>query len=141
MSAAGQKQLAETLRRYLLTCPDLPVAGGLFSLDGLDPDEESMSLQMNPGQLIKKFLDGGGVVRQPFTIYYRAAATSQNQTKSDMIGALNAVGDWMTEAGPPDLGPGIRAVALEQATMANIADQENAKLGYMATYILDYEVL
>jgi hypothetical protein len=140
LSATEQKALAERLRRHILTCPDLPVSGGAFSLDGLDMERESMSLQMNEGKPVKIYVDGSRLMRQPFTIYYRAATTEVNEEKSAMMGCLNSIGDWMDDAGPPDLGQGFTPGRFEQITLASIAQQESDVLVYLAAYMLEYEV-
>ena len=140
MVTSERKLLAERLRVWLLEFADLPVKGGAFSLDGLNPEGRSMSLQMNAGQEVKAYLDGSRLMLQPFTIFYRAGSTENNPDKSAMIGVLNALGDWMEEADPPYLGPEFKVSKVSQVQLANISDQADRSIAYMATYALEYEV-
>lgn len=139
MSVANLKELAERLRRHFLKCPQLPVKGGQFSLDALAAEGESMSLQMNPGQEIRRSVNGRRTFRQPFTLYYRSQATGGDEDKSAMIGALNDIGIWLeTQKELPDLGPGVNPARLEQAALASIVEQDNVVVAYMATFALEY---
>lgn len=139
MSAAEQKNLTEKLRQYLLTCPYLPVKGGGLNLDALDAKGQSLSLQMEGGQAIKTYVDGSRVMRQPFSLNYRNAATKGNVEKSDMIGTLNAIGEWMLTTPLPDLGRGLRPNRIEQVILGQIIEQDNTIVGYGAQYVLEYE--
>lgn len=139
MNVNEQPALAEKLRRHFLSFPELPVSGGAFSLDGLNPEGESMALQMNPGQTVQTYLDGCRVIRQPFTINHRRSAAFGNSDRSAMIGGLNALGGWLRGAPEPDLGPGARPRLLEQSTLASIIEQTATHLTYSAGYVLEYE--
>lgn len=141
MNATEQMELAEKLRRHFLTCPELPVTGGGFSLDGLAAAGESMALQMNPGQTVQTYLDGGQVVRQPFTINHRRSSAFGDADRSAMIGGLNALGGWLRQTPLPSLGAGVLVRRLEQTTLAAIIEQEAGHLTYSAGYILEYETL
>lgn len=141
MSITEQKELAEKLRQHFLSFPDLAVKGGAFSLDGLAAKGESMSLQMNPGHEISRSISGRRTMSQPFTIYYRSAASGENEAKSSMMGALNAIGVWLEEQERlPELGTGIHATKLEQTALASIVEQDNVVVAYMATFNLQYNI-
>jgi hypothetical protein len=134
-------RLAEAIRNHVMACPALPVGGGAISLDYLAPEGPSMSIQLNPGRVVKTYLDNTRIMRQPFTILYRSANTENDFDKSLMIGALNGIGEWMARAGPPELPEGFRAIECGQDELANIFTKENQVMGYSATYTLDYETL
>lgn len=140
MSFAEQRDLAEKLRLHILSFPQMPVKGGAFYLDAVFSGiGKSMSLQINPGQTLEQYLDGSRVMRQPFSIYYSSSATEMNENKSAMMGTLNSIGIWMEKEALPDLGPGIKPLKMEQEVSASIYQQDNATVGYMAQYILEYE--
>ncbi|UQZ90205.1 hypothetical protein C4J81_13740 [Deltaproteobacteria bacterium Smac51] len=140
MSIVEDMELAEKLRLHILSFPDFPVKGGQFSLDMvLGGTGQSMSLQINPGQYITKYIDGSGTVRQPFTLYYGSSATDMNKNKSAMMGILNSIGKWMERQGSLDLGDDLRPIQIEQVTSASVYEQDNVTLAYAAQYVLDYE--
>lgn len=139
MSIIDLKNLAENLRRHLLTYPQLPVKGGQFSLDALAAEGASMSLQMNPGQEIRRSVNGRRTFKQPFTLYYRSQATGGDEDKSIMMGALNDIGVWLeSQKKLPFLGEGVHPAKIEQAALASIVEQDNVVLAYMATFALEY---
>jgi hypothetical protein len=136
-----QLELAEQLRNYLLTYPDLPVKKGELLLDGLNEEGDSICLQLNPGAVIKTYLDGGRIMRQPFTLFYRSTTTDNNLNKAQMIQFLNDVGSWMDKNNPPNLSPSYKTIKIEQATLATIYIRDQVEIGYQASYLLDYEKL
>lgn len=145
MSVQDEVLLAETLRMYFVEhCTFLPVKGGAFSLDTLLPNAESMSLQMNGGQTLHQWLDGSRVMLQPFTLFYRGNVADDNETKSSMLGTLNAIGAWMDSVmakAPPFLGDWLTVNRFEQVQTANIAErgEGNTFIVYQAGYVLGYE--
>jgi hypothetical protein len=139
MSAIDQLKLAEAIRKHLLTCPFFPVKGGLFGIDTLSIDGESMALTMDVGKIIKTFIDGTRVISQPFTLIYRSTLTENDMEKSSMIGVLNQIGEWMQGDGLPDFMPKFKVRNLEQVSMASNYIEDEKFIGYGATYVLEYE--
>jgi hypothetical protein len=134
----GLRAFAETLRRYVQGNPEMP-PGMTVTLDGAPSDGPSLDLQLNQGAVERAYIDGTRVMAQPFTLIYRDAFTESPGDKSDMIGVLNGMGAEMERAGPPVLGPGMRALSLEQSGSANIAEQDARAVGYAAAFVLKYE--
>lgn len=140
-----QDEVAEPLRLYLIEhCPYLPVRGGAFFVDDLLPNAESMNLQMNAGQTLKQWVDDSRIMLRPFTLLYRGEITDDNETKSAMIGALDAIGAWMDAImakEPPYLGDWLTVNRFEQVQTANITErgEGNTFIVYQAGYVLGYE--
>ena len=140
MRAGEQLLMAEALRGFLAGSPVLPVKGWALGIDSLDADGPSMAMQLNSGRAVKTYLDGSRVMRQPFTLIYRAGTTEDNASRARMIESLNSIGQWMeVSAGLPDLGNRFKATLIEQVDLANIFTQDEKELGYAATYVLEYE--
>lgn len=136
---ADDRKLAENLRLFLLRCPERPVNGKDFNLDALGAGK-SMSLQLNPAQTLTTYIDGSRVVRQPFTLYLGATAKEMNESKSALIGGLNAFGYWLDgleEA--PEVAAGYKVIAITQTTGASIYQEDNARVVYSAQFLMDYE--
>jgi len=141
MSTFEQSKLAEKLRLYFLNFPGLPVKEGAFLLDVLGEKKPSMSLQMNPGQQVRRSINGRKTMRQPFTIFYRSSKTGINEEVSSMLGILNSIGEWLeAQKVLPYFGTSIKATKLEQVDLASIVEQENTIIAYMATFALEYDV-
>jgi hypothetical protein len=135
-----QLQIAEGLRKFLLTKPGFPVRGGEFLLDGLNDEGDSISIQLTPGRVIKTYLNGGRIMRQPFNLYYRSTNTDNNLNKSKMIQHLNDIGSWLDQVDSPQIADNIKTIKLEQTTLAALYIQDKIEIGYLATYLFDYEV-
>jgi hypothetical protein len=130
--------VAEALKNYVAGYPSLPVKPGMVSLDGLQPTGICLSVQINPGQIVKTFLDGTRVWRQPFTLFYRSPSTASDGDKSKMIGFLNDIGEWMKKNKPSDLC-GQQVSEIAQVGLANVINHDKADICYSATYMFEYE--
>jgi hypothetical protein len=131
-------ELPEALLAYIKSYPGLPVKPGQVALDGLAPTGPAVSIQINPGQIAQKYVDGTEIWKQPFTIYYRSSSTTKNEDKAAMIGFLNEVGKWMKNNKPSILGGQILS-AIAQVGTANINNQDNSLISYSATYMFEYQ--
>ena len=142
MSIEEQKLLAETLRTYFVEHlpPSLrPVQGGMFSLDALQDEQKSMSMQITGGRTIRRYINGARVEEMHFTIFYRDTNVNDNEAKSAMLGTLNGIGTWMDNADKPYLGEGFIIQELEQLQMANVIEQTPTQITYQAGFVLRYE--
>lgn len=141
------QDVALALLDYFREFAGLTVPAGRFSLDGLLPEGESMSLQITGGQTIRRYIDGSRKEAMNFTIFYRGEVAQDDAAKSAMLGILNGIGAWLEEekAGdnwPPYLGERFEVSALEQIQTANIAGQSDAPtlrtITYQAGFVLGY---
>lgn len=134
--------IGEALRSLVASSPALPDdLRDRVALDHLEPKSKSISLQINAGQLIKRFVDASEIWRQPFTLIYRAAGTRKSSEKSRMIEILNGIGEWLKTVNPASLASEVKGLRLGQAGSASIWEQDANVLAYSATYYLDYETL
>jgi hypothetical protein len=138
MTSLGE--MAVVLRNHVAGCDFLPVQAGKVSLDLLAPSGASICVQLNPGKMLKRYLDGTQIWRQPFTVFYRSKSTKKDGDKAAMIGFLNDLGDWMRAGGPPDFGSGVKVGEISQYGLASVYEQTDAEIAYMATYGFDYEI-
>lgn len=140
MSFTQQGQIAEKLRRFIATCPSLPVKAGALSLDRLSPDGRQMSVNFQAGQVVKAYANGRKTIRQPFGVYYRAAQTDDDLIKSEMLGAVNSIGQWLdtVDCRSLDLGEGINVTKLAQATWAFILEHNDGNIAYNGDFVLEY---
>ena len=137
--AEGVKSLPEVLRELVVRYPKLPVKSGDVALDALDPKGgASICVQINQGQVVKSFIDGSRLWRQPFTVVYRAKSTRSDADKVAMIGFLNGLGDWLSSLGPADLPPATVG-GIDQLELASVFELDNVAVGYSATYGIEYE--
>jgi hypothetical protein len=138
MSVTDQTQLAEALRSHFLSCPFFPVPSKDFGIDTFSPEGETITLHMDVGRVIKTYVDGTKIVDQPVTLFFRSVYTTGNNERSQMLGVLNKLGEWL-ESTPLDLKPKFKVRSFKQAAMSSLYVQETQILGYMATYTLQYE--
>lgn len=133
------KNLTENVRLFLLEHADLPVGAGSFSIDNL-ADKKSMSIQRTGGQVVSTDVDGSREMRVPITIYYRDVTKSDNASRSDMLGALDSIGEWLDSINTTEiyLGNKLRVTRFEQVQTANIAHRDDRTITYQAGYVLDY---
>jgi hypothetical protein len=132
--------IPQALLDYVKSYPSLPIKPGQVALDNMAPTGPAISVQINPGQRVKAFIDGTEIWKQPFTVYYRAMATQSNEEKAGMLSFLNDLGDWMKKKPPEIEGLEIiGAVKASQVGLANISDQDQSIIRYSATYQFSYE--
>lgn len=133
------KNLTENVRLFLLEHADLPVKRGEFGIDNLT-DKRSMSIQRTGGYVLKTHLNGRREMRVPITIYYRDITKTDNASRSDMLGVLDGIGEWLDSINTIEiyLGDRLRVIRFEQVQAANIAHRDDRTITYQAGYVLDY---
>lgn len=139
MTVTEQSQLAEAIRTYFMGSGILPVDETNFGIDTFSDEGDSVVLHMEPGRVIKTYVDGTRIVLQPVSIFYRSAYTTTNGERSEMLGTLNKLGDWLLETEPLNLRPKFLVRSFKQGAMASLYIQDNQVLGYTANYVLEYE--
>jgi hypothetical protein len=128
------------LLEYVRSFPGLPVGPGDVALDNMTPDGPAVSIQINPGQRIKTYVDGTEIWKQPFTVHYRAEATQSDEEKAAMISFLNDLGTWMRRRLPEIEGfQVVGSGGVSQVGTANINEQDQSVVRYAATYQFTYE--
>ena len=140
MGITQQQQMAERLLDLIGACPNLPVKRGAMGLDRLETQGRSISLALQPGQVIKTDISGRKTIRQPFGLSYRAANTDDDAVKAAMIGDLNGIGAWLDTLDPADIviGDGVAVTKLEQTSLAFIIEQSEGNIAYQGDYVVEY---
>lgn len=134
----------DSLHSYLKTCPAF--TGKRLDIDCLRSKPESFSLDCVPGErIVKRYLDGGTVRRQLFTVSSRADFGPDLNQQKENLQVFETLETWLDSQGAlgilPPLGEKRRARTLRVLSTAYPIEVDEGSVGGLARYQIQMELI
>lgn len=134
----------DSLHSYFKTFPGF--LARRLDIDCLDKDPDSYSLDCEPTErVIKRYMDGGSVRRQLFTISSRVCYGPDLTQQQENVHFFETLEDWLLSQERsgvlPDLGMKRRARSLEVISSAYPIEANDGEGGTTARYQIQMELI